>query len=177
VFGLSFGGGKGTQVKSATAADTTVEHVYAKQGSRRDTLITLSADWGIHYSRYNEKMDLWYGPRLVNLNKKDTITIKGDFYGGSNLYVNVSPNSKFLVLDDVAAGYVYTGKDTILHYRGFCNIIDITNAVSILKMQSDCSGMWDKENNWINGDKIVFSSREYNVINTIKKSNKKKSSY
>jgi hypothetical protein len=124
--------------------------VYAKQGSRRDTLITLSADWAIHFSRFDEEIGLWYEPRLVDLNKRDTITIEGLHYeNGSELFIKISPNSDFFVLDNIFSGYEMD--DNSLHESYGCLVIDIKNANTPYYMTNDCDGEWDSENNWVSG--------------------------
>jgi hypothetical protein len=126
--------------------------------SSRDTLIALSTGWAVHFSEYNEKLELWYNPRIVNLNKKDTMAIKGYPYEcGSELFIKVSPNSKFFVLDYVNKWELTDEEETerengdvILGYgRQFCEIINIKNAKTISYMQSDCGGEWDNKSNWV----------------------------
>jgi hypothetical protein len=176
---LGCGGSRDVKDKATPAADTTdtaavetdttaTEKAYVKQGLLRDTLIALSADWAIHFSGYNEKLELWYNPRIVNLNKKDTMTIKEYPYeSGSELFIEVSPNFKFFVLDyvnkwemtDEEKRELELENGVILGYdRQFCLIIDIKNANSVWQMQSDCGGKWDNESNWISGDEIIFTS-------------------
>ena len=130
--------------------------------SSRDTLIALSAGWAIHFSEYDEKLELWYEPRLVDLNKKDTIRIKELSYeNGSELFIKVSPDSNFFVLDNIIKGYLETDEDTILHENYTCVIIDIKNAIAVWGMQTDCSGEWDNESNWVSGDETVFNREDY----------------
>ncbi|MCL2290798.1 MAG: hypothetical protein FWC34_08900 [Bacteroidetes bacterium] len=126
---------------------------------QQDTLIKLSETHGILYLRYDKEMELWYEPHIVYFSKNDTLKIQ-DFFieNGSDLYVNVSPNKKYAVIDNIAKGYVEGVEEKILHEIYFCVIIDIENAKVIETMQSDCSGEWDKDNNWVSGDKIIFSS-------------------
>ena len=127
--------------------------------AQKDTLIEISADWAILFRFYCGEMKLWYAPYIVNLNKKDTIKIEGYVYeNGSEPDIIVSPNKKYFVLDNIIKGYVEMEDDRILHENYFCAIIDIEKAKMVWRAQSDCSGEWNNEDNWISFDKIVFHS-------------------
>ena len=144
----------------ATKKQTTNENSSVCQ---QDTLIELSETHGILFLRYDKEMELWYEPHIVNLNKKDTLKING-YYNENGSYpdeIDLSPNLKYMVLHHLfGEGYVEMDDGQKLYQNWKCSIIDIENAKVVETMQSDCSGKWDKNNNWVSGDEIIFSSTE-----------------
>ncbi len=133
---------------------------FTTYASPKDTLLMISSDWAILFRSYSEELKLWYEPYIVDFNKKDTVKIKDYFYGnGSYADVSrVSPNLKYLILDNITAGYIETGEERILYDNYHCVIIDIENASVVWSGQSDCDGEWDNENRWINPDgEVIFS--------------------
>ena len=140
----------------ATKKQTTNENSSVCQ---QDTLIKLSETHGILFLRYDKEMELWYEPRIVDFRNNDSVKIENLSYeNGSELYVNVSPNKKYAVIDNIVKGYVEDIEEKILHEIYFCVIIDIENAKVVETMQSDCSGEWDKNSNWVNNEEIIFSA-------------------
>jgi len=130
------------------------------QISQKDTLVKISADWAMLFLRYDEKMELWYEPYIVDLNNNDTIKIKNyNYENGSIPEIIVSPNVKYFVLDNIIKGYVETEEGEKLYENYTCMIIDVENANSIMTMQEHCGGKWNNENNWVSGDEIIFYSK------------------
>ena len=133
-----------------------------------DTLIKLSETHGILFQYYDVGLELWYKPRIVDFRSNDTVIIQNLAYeNGSELDIRVSPNKKYVVIDNIIKGYV--AQEMYENYQ--CVLIDIDNAILLYTWQSDCSGEWDKNSNWISGDKIVFphkkeetSEKEYFVV-------------
>ena len=126
----------------------------------KDTLVKISSDWAILFLRYDEKMELWYDPYILDLNNNDTIKIENyNYENGSIPDIIVSPNAKYFVLDNIIKGYVETEEGKKLHENYKCTIIDLKAANSIIKMQQHCGGEWDNENNWVSGDEIIFHSK------------------
>jgi hypothetical protein len=129
-----------------------------KQADNDILFIELSKNHGLLFLKYDKEMKLWYEPHIVDFRNDDTLKIK-NLENGFEAFLSVSPNGKYVVIDNIIKGYVYvTETDSILHENYLCAIIDIENAKIIHSMQTDCGGEWDKNNNWINGDKIIFSA-------------------
>jgi hypothetical protein len=104
-------------------------------------------------------MELWYEPRIVDFDRNDTLKIKGLSYeNGFESFVSLSPNEQYVVIDNIIKGYVETPTGRELHENYKCVLIDLFSARVLDFWQSECSGEWDENSNWVNGDKIVFLS-------------------
>jgi len=126
---------------------------------QQDTLIKLSGTHGLLFMKYDNELELWYEPHIIDFRNNDTLEIENLSYeNGSELYFNVSPNKKYAIIDNIIKGYIETEDGQKLHENYFCVIIDIEKAKVVETMQSDCSGEWDKNNNWVSGYEIIFSS-------------------
>ncbi len=136
----------------------------------KDTLIKLSKNYGILFPKYDEELELWYEPHIVDFRNSDTLKIKNlPCENGSELYINVSPDEKFVVIDHIIKGYVEMPEGRELYENYKCALIDIENAVSLDSWQSDCGGEWDESSNWIvapieneNQEEFIYSQSNSN---------------
>ena len=126
--------------------------------SREDTLIKLSKTHGILYLKYDKELGLWYEPCIIDFKNNDTLKIKNFSYeNGSELHFRLSPNKKYVVIDNIIKGYVEIEDDEELYENYMCAILDIINANTVMTMQEDCGGEWNGKNEWISGGKVIFS--------------------
>jgi hypothetical protein len=132
----------------------------------KDTLIPISKDIAILYREYNETLELWYKPHIVNLDKRDTVKISDDSdyeCGSMFLSFDVSPNVKYVVLEYIDRGFLSTGR---LHNHNYDIIVDIKDACTIMRLDgTDRDGEWDDNDNWLSRDKIIFNSKKYEIMN------------
>jgi hypothetical protein len=129
------------------------EYVNALHGTAilRDTLIPISKGFAILYTEYNEKLELWYKLHIVNLNKKDTVKVAplydddDDSELGSELWHEVSPNLRYVMVQRIIKGFVIPGIDgpePSLHETYSCMIVDMEKAKAIVQVDKFICG-WE----------------------------------
>ena len=129
----------------------------------KDTVIKVSEYFSVLYKRYDNDNDLklWYDPYITHLKEKDTVKIaKFSYENGSELNLCVSPNKRFVVLDNIIKGYIEDGDEKTLYENYLCDIIDLEqSAVIVGSIQTHCVGTWDKDDKWMDGDEIIFDGK------------------
>jgi len=127
----------------------------------KDTVIKVSEYFSVLYKRYDNDFKLWYDPHIIRLKEKDTIKIaKFSYENGSELNLRVSPNKRFVVLDNIIKGYIEDGDEKTLYENYLCDIIDLEqSAVIVGSIQTHCGGTWDKDDKWVDGDEIIFDGK------------------
>jgi hypothetical protein len=165
--------------KSVNGQDIEVAFVELLVDERKGMII--SKDWAILYLEYNKEFELWYKPHIINFNTKDTVRIAGFCYDdndcydgspqmvnggcfdygecysfGSHLSYNVSPNLRYVLLDNVNIGFM---DDGTLHGVHKCILVDIKKAKLYHRMQGMACGLqWNNKNNYGN---TIFVSEKY----------------
>ncbi len=99
---------------------------------------------------------MYQQPFILNGRKKYTIKGYGNMNYSDGEIVGISPNHRYIVLDHISKGYVEDGIQKRLYENYLCVIIDVSQKAVVMNMQSDCSGEWNKNNQWINNGKIIF---------------------
>lgn len=125
----------------------------------KDTIIVLNDSLSIYYATYNPSMKLWYNLYIIKNKSRKKLSSDNKYQGvGSELFSSLSPNAKYVVVDAINKDYVFeSANDSVLHENYSCNIINLNTAKIIKTMQEDCSGEWNKKNEWISNDgKIIF---------------------
>ena len=124
----------------------------------KDTVINVSERFAILYRRYDDDLNLWYDPYIIRFKEKDTVEIAQFSYdNGSELNLRISPNKRFIVLDNIIKGYVEDGGEKTLYENYLCDIIDLEqSAVVVGSMQTHCGGMWDEDDRWVDGTEVIF---------------------
>ena len=103
--------------------------------------------------------NLFSNPRIVH--KNEIMEIEDfDENNFTGKQIKIAMNKKYLVMDYITKGYVYTEKDSILHENYSCIILDIKKAKIVMQLQSDCSGEWNENNDFISDDKIIFTGKD-----------------
>lgn len=127
----------------------------------KDTVIKVSEYFSFLYKRYDNDFKLWYDPYIIRLKEKDTVKIaKFSYENGSELNLRVSPNKRFVVLDNIIKGYIEDGEEKTLYENYQCDIIDLEqSAVIVGSIQTHCGGTWDKDDKWVDGDEIIFDGK------------------
>ncbi len=122
-------------------------HAFAKKISNHCTLI---------FERFDKGNKLYANPYLLLKNKRIKIN-EFDTDNFTDTAVVISPNKKFLVMDYIVKGFVYsTTGDSSFVENYHCVIVDINKAKVVFHLQSDCAGKWNAANHWIKDDKIIF---------------------
>lgn len=115
----------------------------------------ISSDYELVFLKYNKDYNLYSKPRIIYKNKLKII-IGFDDNNFSGAKINISKNRKYFVLDNIIKGYVYVQNDSILHENYNCVIIDVKNSKIVYRMQTDCGGLWNKKNQWVHNNEILF---------------------
>jgi hypothetical protein len=116
--------------------------------------------YSIVFLKFNKAFNLYSSPRI--LWQKKLIKIKNfDEDNFSDVKINIAPNKKYIVMDNIIKGYVQTEKDSILHENYTCVILDVKKAKIIMSMQTDCGGEWNKKNEWENDGKLLFKDGDF----------------
>ena len=131
-----------------------------------DTVINVSEHFAILYKRYDSDFNLWYDPYIIRFDKKDTVKIAEFSYeNGSELNLRISPNKRYVVLDNIIKGYVEDGAEKTLYENYLCDMVDLEQSMVIIgSMKEHCVAEWDKDNRWIYGDEIIFDG-SLNIAN------------
>lgn len=129
---------------------------------KKDTVVNISKKRAIVFLIYDEDMELWYDPYIINCETNDTLKIKDHTYeNGSELNMSISSNKEYIVIDHIIKGYVEIEEGKSELYENYtCEIIDIMNAKVVFTMQEHCGGEWN-DNVWIDGDEIIFDANVF----------------
>jgi hypothetical protein len=131
-----------------------------KQSGKYAFCQKVNKDYSIVFLKYNKAFKLYASPRILWQNK--LIKIKNfDEDNFSDVKINIAPNKKYIVMDNIIKGYVHTEKDSVLHENYTCVILDVKKAKIIMSMQTDCGGEWNKKNEWGNNGKLLFKDGDF----------------
>jgi len=135
-----------------------------KKTIKRDTLIPLTNDVKLYFHQFDETQKLWKIPKLIK-NDKDTINIKNwDNEWGSELDIRLSPNKRYMVLDAIIKGFLNNNKEEL--YENYtCQLIDIYNSKDLDSFQEYCGGEWNKNNEWISNEEVIFTGKNTTTSN------------
>lgn len=115
----------------------------------------INKDYELVFLRYSRDSNLYSKPRILYKGKLKPISdFEENNYSG--IKIRISKNNKYIVIDNITKGYVYTQNDSILSENYACVVIDVRKAKIVHRMQSDCAGKWNKKNQWVNDGIIVF---------------------
>ncbi|WP_269236276.1 hypothetical protein [Flavobacterium flavigenum] len=115
----------------------------------------ISSDYELVFLKYNKDYNLYSNPRILHKGKLKLVSaFDENNYSGAK--IKISKNKKYFVLDNIIKGYVYVQNDSILHENYNCIIIDVKNSKIVYRMQTDCGGFWNKKNQWVHNNEILF---------------------
>jgi len=119
------------------------------EGKKETYFVELSATHGLSFMRYDNELELWYEPHIIDFRNNDTLGIDIQSDIGFNSLVRVSPNGKYvmMMMDNIVLPYE---NDTRFHA-----LVDIENA-QVITMFGNCFGEWDNNSNWVNNGRIEF---------------------
>jgi tetratricopeptide (TPR) repeat protein len=124
---------------------------------KKDTTIAIDSHSALVFDTYDARFSLWYNPHIIIDGKKRRIA-ELSYENGSAPALEISPDKKFLLLDNIAMEYVYVNEtDSVLHDNAFCVVIDVAAARVVYQGQSDCGAIWNKRGELVNGEQVVFS--------------------
>ncbi len=133
-----------------------------KQAAKYAFCQKVDNNYAIVFLKFNKAFNLYSSPRI--LWQKKLIKIKDfDEDNFSGVHLDIAPNKKYIVMDNIIKGYVQTEKDSTLHENYTCVIVDIKKAKVIMSMQTDCGGNWNKNNEWKNENKLLFKEGDFLV--------------
>ncbi|MDM1553101.1 MULTISPECIES: hypothetical protein [Chryseobacterium] len=125
------------------------------QSGKKNTLIPISKSYKLGFKTYNKEFKMYQNPFILNGNKTYNIKGYGMNYSDGGI-LRISPNSRYIVLDHISKGYVEDGASKKLYENYMCVIVDVYKKKVVMSMQSDCSGEWNKNNQWISSGKVIF---------------------
>ncbi|WP_326982279.1 hypothetical protein VUJ46_19090 [Chryseobacterium sp. MYb264] len=132
---------------------------YSSQSKRILNVLPITKNNKLGFYSYDKEFKMYQEPVILNKGKK--YKIKGydvDNYSEGKI-LSLSPNKKYIVLDNVIKGYVDDGINKTLYENYLCVIIDINKTQVVMEMQEKCGGNWNKKNQWIYGDKVEFNGK------------------
>jgi hypothetical protein len=139
---------------------TATVHAQKKQSPKYAFCQKVDKDYSIVFLKYNKAFKLYASPRILWQNK--LMKIKNfDEDNFSDVKINIAPNKKYIVMDNIIKGYVQTEKDSLLYENYTCVILDVKKAKIIMSMQTDCGGEWNKKNEWENDGKLLFKDGDF----------------
>jgi hypothetical protein len=122
-------------------------------------ITSLSHNASIGFQRFSKQWGLFYGPRIIRNEK--VYKIKGfDEQNGTDTFLKLSPNKKYVLISYIIKGYIGDGKTKEIHENALCVIIDIRNSEVVEELQSACGGEWNDKNQWIYDNRIIFSPNQ-----------------
>lgn len=122
-------------------------------------LVPISKNCQLGFRSYNAEFGLYQQPYILQDGiKKNINNYSSDNFSGGEILA-ISPNKRFLVMDNIIKGYVEDGETKQLHENYLCVIVDVRRQKVVWQMQSDCSGSWNARNEWVSGGKIIFSGQ------------------
>ncbi|WP_250253376.1 hypothetical protein [Chryseobacterium sp. Marseille-Q3244] len=125
------------------------------QSGKKLPIIPISKTYQLGFKTYDKDFKMYQDPFILYDHKKYKIEGYGMNYSEGEL-LGISPNKKYIVLDHISKGYVDDGVHTQLYENFLCVIVDVHKKKVIMNMQSDCSGEWNKKNQWISNGKVIF---------------------
>ncbi|MBD3906219.1 hypothetical protein NAL32_16515 [Chryseobacterium sp. Ch-15] len=145
---------KQNETKNKTIGnEITTENSISK---RKDTIILITQSVSLYFGNYDKVQNLWKNPKLIR-NKKDTLDIQNwDNTWGSELSIKSSYDKKFMILDAIIKDEVEDGDKTQAYENYTCQLIDISNSSVIDSFQENCDGEWNKDNEWVSNNEIIF---------------------
>lgn len=145
---------KQNETKNKTIGnEITTENSISK---RKDTIILITQSVSLYFGNYDKVQNLWKNPKLIR-NKKDTLDIQNwDNTWGSELSIKSSYDKKFMILDAIIKDEVEDDDKTQAYENYTCQLIDISNSSVIDSFQENCDGEWNKDNEWVSNNEIIF---------------------
>lgn len=125
------------------------------QSGKKALLIPISKSYKLGFKTYSEEFKMYQNPFILNGNKTYKIEGYGMSYSDGGL-LGIAPNSRYIVLDHISKGYVEDGVNKKLYENYLCVIVDVHKKKVVMSMQSDCSGEWNKNNQWISNNNVIF---------------------
>jgi hypothetical protein len=122
-------------------------------------LVPISKNCQLGFRSYNTEFGLYQQPYILQDGIKKSINNYSIENFSSGELLAVSPNKQFIVLDNIIKGYVEDGVTKQLYENYLCVIVDVRRQKVVWQMQSDCSGRWNADNEWVSGDKVIFSGK------------------
>ena len=134
---------------------TTNLYAQKKQVNKYAYCQKINKEYSIVFLKFNKTFKLYSSPRILWQNK--LIKIKdfddNNFSGGK---IQIAPNKKYVVMDNIIKGFIQKEKDSILHENYTCVLINVNKAKIITSMQTDCGGKWNTKSGWENDGKLIF---------------------
>lgn len=126
------------------------------QSKKQLPIIPISQSYQLGFKTYDKEFEMYRNPFILNAGKKYEIKGYDSMNYSEGGILGISPNNRYIVLDHISKGYVEDGISKRLYENYLCVIVDVPKKKVVMHMQSDCSGEWNKNNQWISGNKVVF---------------------
>ncbi|SDI13558.1 hypothetical protein [Chryseobacterium jejuense] len=126
------------------------------QSEKKLPVIPISKWYKLGFKTYDKEFKMYQNPFILNGHKKYTIEGYGSMNYSDGKLLGISPNNRYIVLDHISKGYVEDGVNKQLYENYLCVIVDVHKKEVVMNMQSDCSGEWNKNNQWMSSGKAVF---------------------
>lgn len=126
------------------------------QTKKKLPVLPISQSYSLGFNTYDKEFKMYQNPFIMNKGKKYKIQGYGSANYSEGEILEISPNKRFIVLDHISKGYVEDGINRKLYENYMCVIVDVFKKKVVKYMQGDCSGSWNKDNKWVNGDEVIF---------------------
>ncbi|MBP2615799.1 hypothetical protein [Chryseobacterium jejuense] len=126
------------------------------QSGKKPPVITISKFYKLGFKTYDKEFKMYQNPFILNGHKKYKIEGYGSMNYSEGELLGISPNKKYIVLDHISKGYADDGVHKRLYENYLCVIVDVPKKKVVMNMQSDCSGEWNKNNQWVSNNNVIF---------------------
>ncbi|KAF2509088.1 hypothetical protein [Flavobacterium foetidum] len=115
----------------------------------------ISTEYKMILKKSSAETSLCQNPIILFRNKEHAIS-GFDLNNYTSASIKIAPNKLFVVMDYITKGYIQKEADSV-HYENYhCVIVDIKKYKVVHQMQSDCGGKWNKQNQWVNNNILLF---------------------
>lgn len=131
------------------------ESIKVKITPRFLKLITLNEKYKLAFKDSIKEFEANYcSPILISNTDTVSINVIGEELscGFTGNFI-CSPNCEYVVLERIERGFI----ENEYHENYFCWLVNLRDQKVIEQFQSYCGGEWNKNNQWIDDGKVVFS--------------------
>ncbi len=129
---------------------------YGQQKIKYVYVQKINDDYSIAFTKYNKRYKLYSNPVII-CKKEYFIIEQYEEQSFSSKSIQLSPNKQYVVLDHISKGVVFDGEVEKPVENYHCVIVDIKHYKVVKHLQSDCDGSWNKKNEWISNNQIIFA--------------------
>ncbi len=134
-------------VTCTTASIAQTEYPYGK--------FEISKGYEFAFTTIDTEFDMLRDPVIIIDGIPQVIK---DHSSASSMYsfISVSPNKRYIIIDDIIIGYAEDGETRFLHENYMCAVVDVKTQQIVASFQGACAGEWNNQNKFIYADEVYF---------------------